>query len=198
MASEKFADSARLTDSSDFVSFFVTMKEKRSDYRRKANAPTSPAKDSSSEKKKDYVLMGLGNIWRGDDGVGCFIAQNFKSDDWLVLDCGRAPENFTSIVTKTKPKCLVIVDAAEMNLEPGQFRVIPSERIEELYPTTHNIPLSYLISYLDRWAEKIILIGIQPKKTGEYNQISKELKDSTKKIIRILEKKSLQPLKRLQ
>jgi len=174
------------------------MKEKRSDYRRKANAPTSPTKNSSSEKKKNYVLMALGNVWRGDDGIGCFIAQNFKSDDWLVLDCGRAPENFTSIVTKTKPKCLVIVDAAEMNLDPGQFRVIPSERIEELYPTTHNIPLSYLISYLDKWAEKIILIGIQPKKTGEYDQISKELKDSTKKIIRILEKKSFQPLKRLQ
>jgi len=142
--------------------------------------------------------MALGNVWRGDDGVGCFIAQNFKSDDWLVLDCGRAPENFTSIVTKTKPKCLVIVDAAEMNLEPGQFRVVPSERIEELYPTTHNIPLSYLISYLDKWAEKIILIGIQPKKTGKYDQISKELKDSTKKVIRILEKKSFQALKRLQ
>lgn len=174
------------------------MKEKRSDCRRRANAPMSPTKNSSSEKKKDYVLMALGNVWRGDDGVGCFIAQNFKSDDWLVLDCGRAPENFTSIVTKTKPKCLVIVDAAEMNLEPGQFRVIPSERIEELYPTTHNIPLSYLISYLDKWAEKIILIGIQPKKTGEYDQISKELKDSTEKIIRILEKKSFQALKRLQ
>ena len=174
------------------------MKEKRSDCRRRANAPTSPTKNSSSEKKKNYVLMALGNVWRGDDGIGCFIAQNFKSDDWLVLDCGRAPENFTSIVTKTKPKCLVIVDAAEMNLDPGQFRVIPSERIEELYPTTHNIPLSYLISYLDKWAEKIILIGIQPKKTGEYGQISKELKDSTKKIIRILEKKSFQPLKTLQ
>ncbi len=142
--------------------------------------------------------MGLGNIWRGDDGVGCFIAQNFKSDDWLVLDCGRSPENFGSIVRKTKPKCLIVVDAAQMNLEPGQFRVIPPARIEGLYPSTHNIPLSYLISYLGRWVEKIILIGIQPKKIGEYDQISKELKDSTRKIIRILEKKSFQPLKRLQ
>jgi len=116
----------------------------------------------------------------------------------LVLDCGRAPENFTSIVTKTRPKCLVIVDAAQMSLEPGQFRVISPERIEELYPSTHNIPLSYLISYLDKWVDKIILIGIQPKKTGEHDQISKELKDSTKKIVRILEKKNFQPLKRLQ
>jgi hydrogenase 3 maturation protease len=153
---------------------------------------------SSSEKRKNYILMGLGNIWRGDDGVGCFIAQNFKSDDWLVLDCGTVPENFTSVVSKSRPKYLVIVDAAQMHLEPGQFRVIPPERIDQLYITTHNIPLSYLISYLDRWVEKIILIGIQPKKIDDFNWISKELKDSTKKIIRILEKKRFQSLKGLK
>ena len=154
--------------------------------------------ESCSEKKKEYILMGLGNIWRGDDGVGCFITQNFKSDDWLVLDCGTVPENFTSIVSKTRPKYLVMVDAAEMNLEPGQFRMIPPERIDQFYITTHNIPLSYLISYLDKWVEKIILIGVQPKKTGHFNRISRELKDSVKKIIRILEKKRFGPLKRLK
>ena len=167
-------------------------------YRRKTNRPSSPRENSSTEKTKDYILMGLGNMWRGDDGVGCLIAQNFKSDDWLVLDCGTVPENFTSIVRKTRPKYLVIVDAAEMNLKPGQFRVIPTERIDQFYMTTHTIPLSYLISYLDKWVEKIILIGVQPKKVGNFNRISKELEDSTKRIIRILEKKSLQAVKRLK
>ena len=166
--------------------------------REKIDGLSSQGQESCSEKKKDHILMGLGNIWRGDDGVGCFIAQNFKSDDWLVLDCGTVPENFTSIVSKTRPKYLVIVDAAEMNLEPGQFRVIPPERIDQLYITTHNIPLSYLISYLDKWVEKIILIGIQPKKIDDFNRISKELKDSMKKIIRILEEKRFHSLKGLK
>jgi len=85
-----------------------------------------------------------------------------------------------------------------MSLEPGQFRVIPPERIEELYPSTHNIPLSYLISYLGKWVEKIILVGVQPKKAGDYNQVSKELRDSTKKIIHILQKKKLELIKRLK
>ena len=168
------------------------------DYRRKINGLSFCGKNSSSEREKNYILMGLGNIWRGDDGVGCFIAQNFKSDDWLVLDCGTVPENFTSIVRKTRPKYLVIVDAAEMTLKPGQFRAIPPERIDRFYITTHNISLSHLISYLDKWVEKIILIGVQPKKIEDFNRISKELKDSTKKIIRILEKKRFHSLKRLR
>jgi hydrogenase 3 maturation protease len=152
---------------------------------------------SSSEKRKDYVLMGLGNICRGDDGIGSFIAQNFRSDDWLVLDCGTTPENFTSLIKKAQPKYLVIVDAAQMNLRPGEFRVILPEKIDKFYLTTHNIPLSLLISFVDKWAEKIILIGIQPERMEDFQRISKRLQDSARKIIEILNVKKFQELKEL-
>ena len=89
-------------------------------------------------KGKDYILMGLGNRWRGDDGVGSFIAENFHSDDWYVLDCGTAPENFLSFVEKNRPRYLVVVDTAQMNLEPGEFRVIPPEKIFDLPPHEVN------------------------------------------------------------
>jgi len=152
---------------------------------------------SSPQQRKNYMLMGLGNICRGDDGIGSFIAQNFQSDDWLVLDCGTIPENFTSLVKKTQPEYLVIVDAAQMNLEPGEFRVIPSERIDKFYLTTHNIPLSLLISYLDEWAEKIILIGIQPEKMEDFQRISERVQDSARKLIEILKGKKFQELNEL-
>ncbi len=42
--------------------------------------------------------MGVGNILRGDDGIGSIIAKTFKDDDWLSLDCGVIPENYTSII----------------------------------------------------------------------------------------------------
>lgn len=143
------------------------------------------------------MLMGLGNICRGDDGIGSFIAQNFQSDDWLVLDCGTTPENFTSLVKKTQPEYLVIVDAAQMNLKPGEFRVILPEKIDKFYLTTHNIPLSLLISYLDEWTEKIILIGIQPERMEDFQEISKRLQDSARKLIEILKGKSFQELNEL-
>lgn len=148
----------------------------------------------SSQQGKNYMLMGLGNICRGDDGIGSFIAQNFQSDDWLVLDCGTTPENFTSLVKKSQPEYLVIVDAAQMNLEPGEFRVIPSERIDKFYLTTHNIPLSLLISYLDKSVGKIILIGIQPERMEDFQRISERVQDSARNIIEILKKKKFQEL----
>jgi len=148
----------------------------------------------SPQQRKNYMLMGLGNICRGDDGIGSFIAQNFQSDDWLVLDCGTTPENFTSLVKKSQPEYLVIVDAAQMNLEPGEFRVIPSERIDKFYLTTHNIPLSLLISYLDKWVGKTILIGIQPERMEDFQRISERVQDSARNIIEILKGKSFQEL----
>jgi len=161
------------------------------------NEMSQKKRKSSPQQRKNYMLMGLGNICRGDDGIGSFIAQNFQSDDWLVLDCGTIPENFTSLVKKTQPEYLVIVDAAQMNLEPGEFRVIPSERIDKFYLTTHNIPLSLLISYLDEWAEKIILIGIQPEKMEDFQRISERVQDSARKLIEILKGKGLQELEEI-
>ncbi|TKJ48103.1 hypothetical protein CEE34_00655 [Candidatus Aerophobetes bacterium Ae_b3a] len=84
-----------------------------------------------------------------------------------------------------------------MNLEPGEFRVIPSERIDKFYLTTHNIPLSLLISYLDKWVGKTILIGIQPERMEDFQRISKRLQDSARNIIEILKKKKFQELREL-
>jgi hydrogenase 3 maturation protease len=163
----------------------------------KMNEMSLKRRKSCPQQGKNYMLMGLGNICRGDDGIGSFIAQNFQSDDWLVLDCGTTPENFTSLVKRSRPEYLVIVDAAQMNLEPGEFRVIPSERIDKFYLTTHNIPLSLLICYLDKWVGKIILIGIQPERMEDFQRISERVQDSARNIIEILKGKSFQELEEI-
>ena len=110
------------------------------------------------------ILMGVGNILRGDDGIGSIIAKSFKDNDWLSLDCGVAPENYTSIIKKNSPELLIILDVVEMDLKPGELRIINSKKIAALHLTTHSMPLSFLITYLKDYVEKIIFIGIQPKK----------------------------------
>lgn len=142
------------------------------------------------------MLMGLGNRWRGDDGVGSFIAQNFKSDDWHVLDCGTAPENFISIVEKNWPRYLVMVDTAQMNLEPGEFRIIPPEKIDEFSLTTHNISLSLLISYLEKCVEKIFVIGVQPGRIEDSDRMSKKVYQSATRIMEILKDKKIGEVKK--
>ena len=130
--------------------------------------------------------MGVGNTLKGDDGIGCWIAKIFKEKNWLSLDCGTAPENFTSVIRKNKPEILVIVDAADMDINEGGLRVVPEEKIENIGISTHNMPLSFLINYLKDSARKIIFIGVQPKTIRDSDEISEELKKSAEHLKEIL------------
>ena len=142
------------------------------------------------------VVMCVGNRHGGDDAVGPYIydkLKNWKSDDFIILDCGTVPENFTSVVKKQKPKRLILIDAVDMNLDPGEIRIIPMEKIAKMHVSTHNIPLHILMSYLGQYVSNIVMIGIQPqqfsKKMG--NQIGK----AANKIIQQLKKDDIDSLK---
>ncbi len=108
------------------------------------------------------VLLGIGNRLLGDDGVGNYIASRFRQPGWTVYDCGTVPENFTSPVRKAHPDLLLLVDAAEMGLPAGEFRVVPPDRIADVSIGTHSLPLTHLIDYLSPDAGQIIFVGIQP------------------------------------
>jgi len=146
---------------------------------------------------KKYILMGIGNTLRGDDGIGSIIAQSFKDRDWLSMDCGVIPENFTSIIKKNRPDLVVLIDAVEMDLKSGEFRIISPDRISALHLTTHSMPLSFLISYLKEYAQELIFIGIQPKIIDYSNSVSSEVLKSSEKIIKILKDKNFKLLKKL-
>ncbi|MBU2565715.1 MAG: hydrogenase maturation peptidase HycI [Candidatus Thermoplasmatota archaeon] len=132
------------------------------------------------------ILMGIGNVLKGDDGIGCYIAKNLEEKNWLSLDCGTAPENFTSVIRKNKPEILVIVDAADMGIDAGVFRIVSEEKIENIGISTHNMPLSFLINYLKDSANRIIFIGIQPKTIRDSDKISEKLKKSAEQLKEIL------------
>mgnify|MGYP001100521991 CR=1 FL=1 len=144
---------------------------------------------------KKNILMGVGNILRGDDAIGSIIAKSFHDDDWLSLDCGVAPENYTSIVKKNRPALLVILDVVEMDLTPGELRIISPEKISILHLTTHSMPLSFLMTYLKEYSEKIIFVGIQPKNINFSNSISPEVLKSAKTVTKILKNKRFHLLK---
>ena len=146
---------------------------------------------------KKYILMGIGNTLRGDDGIGSIIAKIFKDNDWLSLDCGVAPENFTSVIKKNKPHLVVLIDVVEMDLKPGEFRIIDPEKISIMHLTTHSIPLSFLISYLENFTPEVIFIGIQPKLIYYSTSISPEIFKSSEEIIKILKDKKINLIKKL-
>ena len=138
--------------------------------------------------------MCIGNIDGGDDAIGPFIANKLK-DDFTVLDCGIVPENYTSEVKRYKPKNLIIIDAVEMGLKPGEIRIVPKEKIGVMHISTHGIPISVLIGYLEQYVENIIFIGVQPKAIS--GAITTSVKKSAEIIIEMIKKNDIKKIKTL-
>ena len=145
-----------------------------------------------------YLIMCIGNRNGGDDSVGPYIADRLGSENLegiKVIDAGTVPENYTSVVKREKPKILLIIDAVEMGLDPGEIRVVPKDRIGIMTISTHGIPISVLIGYLEQYVTDIILIGIQPKEmSGELTIV---VKDSGDKLVKILKENKLNAIKTL-
>jgi hydrogenase 3 maturation protease len=133
------------------------------------------------------LIMCIGNRDGGDDSLGPYIAGKMKKEQTndLIIDCGTTPENYTALVKQQKPDTLILIDAAEMNQPPGAIRIIPKEKIGTMHISTHGIPLSILISYLEREVDHIIIIGIQPKQmSGPLSTVGKNSADQLIEIIK--------------
>ncbi len=131
------------------------MKPKNKDIK---NGDGSPA-----DGPRPYVLLGIGNRLRGDDGAGGVLAERFSAPGWVSMDCGSMPENFTGPVRKINPRFLVIVDACDMELAPGEFRRLDPAGIERHQGfNTHRPPMAMLLERLRESAGEIVWIGIQP------------------------------------
>jgi hydrogenase 3 maturation protease len=143
------------------------------------------------------VLMGIGNELKGDDGIGNRIARQFSAPGWKSISCETVPENFTSVVRRESPELLVIVDATDMGLEPGEMRIIPEEKLNSDVEGTHGIPLRHLVSYLRDSAGKIIFIGIQPKSMEIGDSLSEETLDAGRVLTEKLQKSDFSGIKTL-
>lgn len=108
--------------------------------------------------------MCIGNRDGGDDAVGPWIYDLLQkeSSGVISLDCGTAPENFTSSVKQYHPHTVLIIDAAEMSLPVGSIRYIRKENLGRMQFSSHRMPLSILMDYLENEGFHCLLIGIQP------------------------------------
>jgi hydrogenase 3 maturation protease len=144
----------------------------------------------------DLLVMCIGNRDGGDDAVGPYVADLLKDSNIEVIDCGTTPENYTGIVKQKNPKSLIIVDAADMKLKPGEIRIIPKEKVGVMTISTHGIPISLLISYLNKHVKNIILIGIQPKRMQ--GKVNDKVKKSADKLASLIKDKKLSQIENIQ
>jgi hydrogenase 3 maturation protease len=103
------------------------------------------------------VLLGVGNELMADDGAGCLVARRLRKSlgrkiadrAFQVFDAGTAPENFTGLIRRDDPDLVLLVDAAGFGQQPGTIAVIEHGQFESSLPSTHSLPLSAMIRYLE-------------------------------------------------
>ena len=139
------------------------------------------------------VVMGIGNPCRGDDVAGSMVAQ-LLSDSWhihpghdftragcpchaswdahdapgvRVIDAQDVPENYLRQVVGENPDTVVLIDSVDLDSAPGSVALLYKDEVAGYWPSTHRMPLSLLMDYLERETQaRIFLIAIQPRHTA--------------------------------
>ncbi len=132
------------------------------------------------------LLLGVGNDIRGDDAIGALVAREFQHPEWDVVDCGSMPENEIIRVDQGEFDLIVIVDAADMGLEPGEVRMVHRSKLGVFTMSTHAIPLSLAMDFLQEKVERVILLGVQPKEMCLKEGLTPELIKAKEGVISML------------
>jgi hydrogenase 3 maturation protease len=146
---------------------------------------------------KKVAILGIGSELRGDDVAGLLAAQQIEKNTkgksitpQLQVFIGEtAPENLTGEIKNFQPTHLIIIDAAELNKEPGHIEIMEPETIGGTSFCTHSLPLKIVIGYLlESFKFQAIIIGIQPKTLTFGAQPTKEVVAAAKNIAKTITK----------
>lgn len=136
--------------------------------------------------------MGIGSTIKSDDGIGTLVAREFKktaSEEWDCIECETMPESYLSLVKKEKPCLVLMVDAAQMGLKPGETRLLSKEHLSSTVMGTHGLPLKQLYEQLEKSTKEIIFIGIQPQNLCFGEKLSPELSKASRELVETLKRK---------
>lgn len=140
---------------------------------------------------KKIVVAGIGNPIRTDDYVGLKIVENLRGkvpETVCVLECETVPENYLSDIEKFKPTHVLLVDAAFMELKPGEASLVNAERMMDCSAiSTHALPLKIFCEHLKKTTvAKIGLLLIEPKNMEFGEGLSVEVEAQAERLTKLL------------
>jgi hydrogenase 3 maturation protease len=115
--------------------------------------------------RKRVVILGIGNILRGDDGAGPALIERLRGKvPFTLIDAGEVPENFIGPIEAAQPQTIIFVDAADIGANTGDVAVLEIDQIAEFGVTTHNTSLALLARLVQSSTRAdVFLLAIQPE-----------------------------------
>ena len=129
-------------------------------------------------KAKKVAIVGIGDELIPPDRLGMLIARELEQQHLPGVRfflAGTVPESVTGPIRRYQPEHVLFLDAAEMGVRPGTIAVIDPEKIQASLLSTHVLPLSVVMDYLEReTGAGVTLMGIQPDLTGFDKDLSSD------------------------
>lgn len=140
------------------------------------------------------AVLGIGSELMGDDALGVLIARELETfanerglSSFKAFIGGASPESITGEIKRFKPTHLIIIDAAEIDEQPGAVRLIDADHVCGVSFSTHRLPTKILCDYLvGDIGCKIMIIGVQPGHMHFCEPVSKEITRVIKDVSKVL------------
>jgi hydrogenase 3 maturation protease len=135
------------------------------------------------------VILGIGNILKGDDGAGPVICQKLKDRNIgaEVIDGGTVPENYIHPIIRKAPENLLVIDAIDFGGPPGTIKLLEPEQLSSRAISTHCLSPHLFVDMIRRSASvDVCFIGIQPSQVKLGEAISSQVDDAINKLSEVL------------
>jgi hydrogenase maturation protease len=145
------------------------------------------------------LVIGIGNAYRSDDGVGPAVARALHAKDLPGVRCKEDPGDTLSLIEQwDTADTVILIDAVSSGAEPGT--IYRFDALAQPIPTnvslrsTHSLGLAEALSIaavLHRLPSRLLVYGIEGKHFGTGVRLSPQVEDAMKTIIEQVEHECL-------
>ncbi len=156
--------------------------------------PEAVTRQGEEATRAPILVLGVGNILLGDEGVGVRVAQAMQQmklpDNVEVLDGGTA--SMALLDSLSDREKVIVIDAVEGRQEPGTiYRFTPADIIVQKGIVTSLHQLGILdaltqVEFLGRAPGNVVLYGIEPEDTRLRLELTPEVRAAMPRVIELV------------
>ena len=150
--------------------------------------------NSTVPTPKPRLVLGIGNILLGDEGVGVRIVEAMRErampEDVEVADGGTGGADLVDLMAGRRK--VIVIDAAEFDGRPGdilRFTAADLGRREGIGLSLHDLGLAEALTmmrHLGCAPEEVVIFGIKPKRIAPGLDLTAEVAAAVPKVIRLV------------
>ena len=145
-------------------------------------------------KSCSAMLIGIGNEFRSDDGVGILAARRFREKNLPGIAVVESTGEAAALLDAwTGMKTVIIIDAVLSGAPPGTIHRIDARRqsvSQELFPfSTHALGLAHAVELarsLGKLPINIVIYGIEGKQFSAGSSLSPEVQEALNEALQLV------------